>query len=298
MRNRRKFSVRANLALMGIAASLFLAGCSSKSNEQEGHQEPTLGTYLVMLDPIQPANLIADPSAPNPTRKIDLAVRCDGQNLPDDCDQNIPNWRVHQPAGTSFLEITIADPTQPRTTAMVTLNVAKYLATYKGEDNSVSEHWFMVGFIPSSTPEKLKLGGVRDIVVSTASAAPKDPKAPAEPRQEQPPDRPRSSVTPNRFFCIIRSLNDASATDSGVFHYSGPDTQITEASITGTGASKFAVITPTLPYALKGGSDATRVQVQFTADQLDLSRYDAILTISTANGASCNVLLGGQRQNF
>lgn len=279
-------------ALGTVALVIAASGCSYSPNEQDGHQEPTLATYEVTLSTSQVV-VPFDTGAASASQLISLSVKCKGDNLPADCDQNTPGWTVRMPtAANSFLTVSIDDPTKPATTATVTLNIAAYLQQYGSDPSSLSAHWFMVGFIPSSIPKGLKLGGFPDVVispyVSTATG----------PRQEQPPDKPRLTVMPNPAFALIQGLTLKSQNVTNLISYSGPSTDISLISITGPGAAQFSVLSPSLPYHFEAPGNSVYLVVQFQVPQEDTARHLAYLTVTLANNQSSNLSLIGQRQDF
>src|SRR5262245_42256835 len=134
-----EFLARASACLGSLAAMLFLTGCGSAD------RDPSLAYYIVNLTPSQSPILVPDPAKTSASMDVELSVRCEGADLPPDCDKNVPNWKVRKPEGTSFLEARIADPTKPKTTATITLNIPAYLAAHSDE-TSLGSHWFQIGF--------------------------------------------------------------------------------------------------------------------------------------------------------
>jgi len=296
----RSISALSGLLLVAAAlpALVILTGCGRGPSTSD--EDANLGSYLVNVEvPSLGARIEIDPSKTTiSTGPFHASVSCSPKNVPPDCDQNVPNWTSRQPPGTDFLTLQFADPTKSETDFTITLDVQKYLKAYgpNNDISSIGSHWFQMSVYPTSVPGKLKLAGKRDFVVDVGPPYFNQTK----PRQEQPSDKPRLSAVPNRMPIAIVGTNarDTEQVESGELTYSGPATQITEAALSGSGAAKFTVLAPALPYALKEGQSTARHSVRFATDQNDLNYYEAIITFSTANNAVCNVVLTGHRTSL
>ena len=279
------------ISLSAGAALLMLVGCSGEFNEQEGHREPRLGSYNVTLTPSSLPTVVPDAAkTPVSFPPIQLKVACQGDNLPSGCDQNAPNWKVQKPEGTAFLNVKIGDPAQPSTTADITVDVAAYLEQNRG-DSSLGSRSFEIKFVPGSAPPKFRVAPA-SLTLTIASPA----QMPA--RQEQASDKPRLAASTEKLYLFIHSVSDKSHSRQIQLTYSGPGTSLSALSISGPEAGQFSASAPSLPFDFDNGINSVFVTVGFQAAQEDLLPHQVTLTATTANGASVQVQVTGQRNNF
>ncbi len=281
------------LRISAFGALLALTGCERWISPQSGDQDAALGQYVVAA-PIGGGRITVDPAKTSATTRQPLAVSvsCSGKNLPPDCDQNIPNWSFHVSPGLDFLSVQFANPSQPVTTATVTVDVQKYLKVYGNDQSAIGEHWFQVSVFPTSIPKNMTLGGKRDFTVVVDRV--NDPGV----RQEQTPEEPRLSGLPSPLGISISGTDAPNAVESGKLIYSGPLANLVDISITGPGRSKFTALSPTLPYIFRAGQSSVTFSVRFESDKLDFASYDANLIFRTDNNEVVIVPVTGRRTSF
>ena len=286
-------SVGSILWLAAVISLILVAGCSQR-NEQDGDPDAKLARYAVTINPYA-ASINPDVNIPITSKEFSLNVNCVGEILPPHCDDNIPNWSFKKPPGTDFLKIEIPDANRANAHAEVTLDTKAYIAQY-GQDatdpTSIGEHWFEIGFFPTALPFDVTVSGNRDVILTITRV-----RQDAAPRQEQTPEDPNLSAVPEALDLRI-GPDPVNTVQSGTLTYSGPATKLLDASITGSGRTKFHLDAPSIGVAFQAGQSRLPFTIIFSPGKLDFARYDAALNLKTENGAFVRVELTGMRIAF
>lgn len=243
-----------------MALPLLLTSCFEKDKDEE----PTQGNYRVKVTPESGQFAPGIPA----TFTVQLSVLCEGQNLPANCGANQPMW-VAEATRRSF-SVQIADPTQAITTATVTWH-----GSPPEEGTSLASDSGTVYFTPSRTPQGLK-AGTDAVLITLPDSAPE--------AETESAGTPGISAFPGQAF-----FGRNAGSQSLNFIYKGPDTQVT--AITISGDPKFTLGAAPL-ISLKSGQSVP-VTVNY-AGASDSNPYTALVTVTTANGATATAAGLGQ----
>jgi hypothetical protein len=285
-------STRQLSRITALVSAFFFTGCEQWVSPQAGDQDAKLARYEVSV-PIAYTTIkyrFDDTNAASTS--FDVSVKCNGKNLPQDCDKNIPNWTYHVGPDAPFLTVQFGDATKPSTTAKVIADVQAFRKAYEGSRSSFGAHWFQVSVYPKTPPANSTVSGKRDFTVDFERTG--DPR----PREEQDPGEPTLSGAPALLGMSISGIELENTTAQGLLVYSGPLANLIDVSIVGPGRSKFLLVEPSTPHIFKRGQSSIPFIVSFQTAKDDFQGYDATLIFTTDNKATCTVALTARRTSF
>lgn len=234
---------RSCLLLGGVL--LLLAGCGIPQNEEDGQKEPVLGNYAVTVSP--PKGALSLPAITGLAKwTVELKAECLSPIPPDDCGSNVPDWDF---ISWPFLEVAIANPKSPSTTADITFNASAYFNAHPDNANSIgAPEALFIRFFPNHSPTDMPLypaSGAAFVINLQRPGVP-------PPQTQQEPDKASLTVTPKVPEGFFVDESDPAPTREITVSYKGPRSKLIVASIEGQGAPAFSINAGIVGFPLPG----------------------------------------------